>query len=131
MKRWSVSSSLRKEAPAAQQLSRPPGSPQSRSALRGITEDPARGSPQQQQQQRQQPRPGGGNMASAVNVAEPESSSGAGGGGCCRDPDRPGRSCSRRRRRTGGNRRAAAPDLEYLQRPSYCDAAFALEQISK
>ncbi|XP_077672509.1 protein patched homolog 1 isoform X2 [Eretmochelys imbricata] len=70
-------------------------------------------------------------MASAVNVSEPESSSGAGGGGCCRDPDRPGRSCSRRRRRTGGNRRAAAPDLEYLQRPSYCDAAFALEQISK
>ncbi|XP_037757644.1 protein patched homolog 1 isoform X1 [Chelonia mydas] len=131
MKRWSVSSSLRKEAPAAQQPSRPPGSPQSRSALRGITEDPARGSPKQQQQQRQQPRPGGGNMASAVNVSEPESSSGAGGGGCCRDPDRPGRSCSRRRRRTGGNRRAAAPDLEYLQRPSYCDAAFALEQISK
>uniref|UniRef100_A0A8C5U662 SSD domain-containing protein n=1 Tax=Malurus cyaneus samueli TaxID=2593467 RepID=A0A8C5U662_9PASS len=36
-----------------------------------------------------------------------------------------------RRRRTGGNRRAAAPDREYLQRPSYCDAAFALEQISK
>ncbi|NXM56277.1 PTC1 protein, partial [Illadopsis cleaveri] len=29
------------------------------------------------------------------------------------------------------NRRAAAPDREYLQRPSYCDAAFALEQISK
>ncbi|XP_009326471.1 PREDICTED: uncharacterized protein LOC103920453 [Pygoscelis adeliae] len=26
---------------------------------------------------------------------------------------------------------AAAPDREYLQRPSYCDAAFALEQISK
>ncbi|XP_038259048.1 protein patched homolog 1 isoform X2 [Dermochelys coriacea] len=131
MKRWSVSSSLRKEAPAAQQPSRPPGSPRSSSALRGITEDPARGSPKQQQQPRQQPRPGGGNMASAVNVSEPESSSGAGGGGCCRDPDRPGRSCSRRRRRTGGNRRAAAPDLEYLQRPSYCDAAFALEQISK
>uniref|UniRef100_A0A8D2N2M9 Patched 1 n=1 Tax=Zonotrichia albicollis TaxID=44394 RepID=A0A8D2N2M9_ZONAL len=36
-----------------------------------------------------------------------------------------------RRRRTGGNRRAAVPDREYLQRPSYCDAAFALEQISK
>ncbi|XP_074851224.1 protein patched homolog 1 isoform X2 [Carettochelys insculpta] len=70
-------------------------------------------------------------MASAVNVSEPESSSGAGGGGCCRDLDRPGRSCSRRRRRTGWNGRAAAPDLEYLQRPSYCDAAFALEQISK
>uniref|UniRef100_A0A8B9YXR5 SSD domain-containing protein n=1 Tax=Buteo japonicus TaxID=224669 RepID=A0A8B9YXR5_9AVES len=28
-------------------------------------------------------------------------------------------------------RRAAAPDREYLQRPSYYDAAFALEQISK
>uniref|UniRef100_A0A8C0GQ51 Patched 1 n=1 Tax=Chelonoidis abingdonii TaxID=106734 RepID=A0A8C0GQ51_CHEAB len=70
-------------------------------------------------------------MASAVNVSEPQSSGGAGGGGCCRDLDRLGRSCSRRRRRTGGNRRAAAPDLEYLQRPSYCDAAFALEQISK
>ncbi|XP_075787937.1 protein patched homolog 1 isoform X2 [Pelodiscus sinensis] len=131
MKRWSVTSSLRKEAPAAQPASRSPGSPQSSSALRGITEDPARGSPKQQQQQRQQPRPGGGNMASAVNVSEPESSGGAGGGGCCRDLDRPGRSCSRRRRLTGGNRRAAALDLEYLQRPSYCDAAFALEQISK
>ncbi|XP_074923320.1 protein patched homolog 1 isoform X3 [Chelonoidis abingdonii] len=131
MKRWSVSSSLRKEAPAAQQPSSPPGSPQSSSALRGITEEPARGSPKQQQQQRRQPSPGGGNMASAVNVSEPQSSGGAGGGGCCRDLDRLGRSCSRRRRRTGGNRRAAAPDLEYLQRPSYCDAAFALEQISK
>uniref|UniRef100_A0A8C8SC15 Patched 1 n=1 Tax=Pelusios castaneus TaxID=367368 RepID=A0A8C8SC15_9SAUR len=63
-------------------------------------------------------------MASAVNVSEPESS----GGGCCREPARLG---SRRRRRTGGNRRAAAPDLDYLRRPSYCDAAFALEQISK
>uniref|UniRef100_A0AAY4A849 SSD domain-containing protein n=1 Tax=Denticeps clupeoides TaxID=299321 RepID=A0AAY4A849_9TELE len=37
------------------------------------------------------------------------------------------------RRRTGGRARcrAAAPDLEYLQRPSYCDAAFALDQISQ
>lgn len=42
---------------------------------------------------------------------------------------------SRRRRNRGGRRRAAAVrpplDPEYLQRPSYCDAAFALEQISK
>nr|7V6Y_A Chain A, Protein patched homolog 1,Protein patched homolog 1 [Mus musculus] len=35
-----------------------------------------------------------------------------------------------RRRRTGGPHRAA-PDRDYLHRPSYCDAAFALEQISK
>ncbi|CAH6795737.1 Ptch1 [Phodopus roborovskii] len=35
-----------------------------------------------------------------------------------------------RRRRTGGLHRAA-PDRDYLHRPSYCDAAFALEQISK
>ncbi|XP_074991914.1 protein patched homolog 1-like [Calonectris borealis] len=69
-------------------------------------------------------------MASAVNVLEPETSSGAGGGGGGH-PGRAARSNSRRRRRTGGNQRAAAPDREYLQRPSYCDAAFALEQISK
>uniref|UniRef100_A0A8C0W7H7 SSD domain-containing protein n=2 Tax=Castor canadensis TaxID=51338 RepID=A0A8C0W7H7_CASCN len=37
---------------------------------------------------------------------------------------------SGRRRRTGGLRRAAL-DRDYLHRPSYCDAAFALEQISK
>uniref|UniRef100_W5MSD9 Patched 1 n=1 Tax=Lepisosteus oculatus TaxID=7918 RepID=W5MSD9_LEPOC len=57
-------------------------------------------------------------MASAVNVSEQEN----------RDPDRP-----RITRRNRGNYRAAATatDLEYLQRPSYCDAAFALEQISK
>ncbi|RXM35062.1 Protein patched-like 1 [Acipenser ruthenus] len=56
-------------------------------------------------------------MASAVNVSEQES----------RDPDLP-----RITRRTRGNRTTAtATDLEYLQRPSYCDAAFALEQISK
>ncbi|NWW11692.1 PTC1 protein, partial [Oreocharis arfaki] len=59
---------------------------------------------------------------------EPETSSSAGGGG---HPGRAARSSGGRRRRTGGNRRAAAPDREYLQRPSYCDAAFALEQISK
>ncbi|XP_053265147.1 protein patched homolog 1 isoform X1 [Podarcis raffonei] len=70
-------------------------------------------------------------MASAVNASEPENSSGDGGGGGCREPDQPGRSGSRRRRRTGGNRRAAPPDPEYLQRPSYCDAGFALEQIAK
>uniref|UniRef100_A0A670YWR4 Patched 1 n=2 Tax=Pseudonaja textilis TaxID=8673 RepID=A0A670YWR4_PSETE len=69
-------------------------------------------------------------MASAVNASEPESSGGGGGGGC-RVPDRLGRSGSRRRRRIVENRRAAPPDLEYLQRPSYCDAGFALEQIAK
>ncbi|XP_040977372.1 protein patched homolog 1-like isoform X3 [Aquila chrysaetos chrysaetos] len=68
-------------------------------------------------------------MASAVNELEPEASSGAGGGGG--HPARAARSDSGRRRRTGGNKRAAAPDREYLQRPSYYDAAFALEQISK
>ncbi|XP_063278486.1 protein patched homolog 1 [Prinia subflava] len=67
-------------------------------------------------------------MASAGNASEPETSSSAGGGG---HPGRAARSGGGRRRRTGGNRRAAAPDREYLQRPSYCDAAFALEQISK
>lgn len=81
-------------------------------------------------------------MASAVNASEPESSGdcgggagggggGGGGGGCCRVPDQLGRSGSRRRRRIVENRRAAPPDLEYLQRPSYCDAGFALEQIAK
>uniref|UniRef100_A0A8C1J5G3 Patched 1 n=3 Tax=Cyprinus carpio TaxID=7962 RepID=A0A8C1J5G3_CYPCA len=34
-------------------------------------------------------------------------------------------------RRNRYNYRTAAADLEYLQRPSYCDAAFALEQISE
>ncbi|KAM4639663.1 protein patched homolog 1 isoform 2-T2 [Amazona ochrocephala] len=67
-------------------------------------------------------------MASAGNASEPEISSSAGGGG---HPGRAARSGGGWRRRTGGNRRAAAPDREYLQRPSYCDAAFALEQISK
>ncbi|NWV82007.1 PTC1 protein, partial [Dasyornis broadbenti] len=65
---------------------------------------------------------------SAGNASEPETSSSAGGGG---HPGRAARNGGGRRRRTGGNRRAAAPDREYLQRPSYCDAAFALEQISK
>ncbi|NWH89736.1 PTC1 protein, partial [Aegithalos caudatus] len=67
-------------------------------------------------------------MASAGNASEPETSSSAGGGG---HPGRAARNGGGRRRRTGGNRRASAPDREYLQRPSYCDAAFALEQISK
>ncbi|XP_050842899.1 protein patched homolog 1 [Serinus canaria] len=67
-------------------------------------------------------------MASAGNASEPETSSSAGGGG---HPGRAPRNGGGRRRRTGGNRRAAVPDREYLQRPSYCDAAFALEQILK
>ncbi|XP_071280911.1 protein patched homolog 1 [Agelaius tricolor] len=67
-------------------------------------------------------------MASAGNASEPETSSSAGGGG---HPGRAPRNGGGRQRRTGGNRRAAVPDREYLQRPSYCDAAFALEQISK
>ncbi|XP_064411641.1 protein patched homolog 1 [Latimeria chalumnae] len=57
-------------------------------------------------------------MASAVNVSEQES----------RDHDQPRITRrSRRNDRTTGT----TPDLEYLQRPSYCDAAFALEQISE
>lgn len=44
-----------------------------------------------------------------------------------RDPDRP-----RITRRNRGDRVRNTPlDLEYLQRPSYCDAGFALEQISE
>lgn len=44
-----------------------------------------------------------------------------------RDPDRP-----RITRRNRGDRGRHTPlDLEYLQRPSYCDAGFALEQISE
>nr|XP_020658950.1 protein patched homolog 1 isoform X1 [Pogona vitticeps] len=131
MKKWSVSS--RGSPPSQAAVPGPPGSSRSSSSspspstLEGTAEDPASGS----QKQEQQPRLCGGNMASAVNASEPETSGGGGGGGCYREPDRPGRSGSRRRRRTGGNRRAAPPDLEYLQRPSYCDAGFALEQISK
>ncbi|XP_023998540.1 protein patched homolog 1 [Salvelinus sp. IW2-2015] len=56
-------------------------------------------------------------MASAANASSEQEN---------RDPDRP-----RITRRNRGNYRRTAPDLEYLQRPSYCDAAFALEQISE
>ncbi|KAJ8380776.1 hypothetical protein SKAU_G00015540 [Synaphobranchus kaupii] len=56
-------------------------------------------------------------MASAVNDSSEQEN---------RHPDRP-----RITRRNRGNYRSAATDLEYLQRPSYCDAAFALEQISE
>ncbi|KAM6364360.1 protein patched homolog 1-like [Pluvialis apricaria] len=69
-------------------------------------------------------------MASAVNVLEPETSSSAWGGGGGHT-GRAARSDGGRRRWTRGNQRAVASDREYLQRPSYCDAAFALEQISK
>ncbi|XP_065735913.1 protein patched homolog 1 isoform X3 [Phocoena phocoena] len=67
-------------------------------------------------------------MASAGNAAEPQDR-GGGGGSCSGAPGRP--AGGGRRRRTGGLRRNAAPDWDYLHRPSYCDAAFALEQISK
>uniref|UniRef100_A0A673YF26 Patched 1 n=1 Tax=Salmo trutta TaxID=8032 RepID=A0A673YF26_SALTR len=53
-------------------------------------------------------------MASAANASSEQEN---------RDPDRP--------RITRRNYRSTAPDLEYLQRPSYCDAAFALQQISE
>ncbi|KAL0979128.1 hypothetical protein UPYG_G00181100 [Umbra pygmaea] len=56
-------------------------------------------------------------MASAANASSEQEN---------RDPDRP-----RITRRNRGDYRTTAPDLEYLQRPSYCDAAFALEQISE
>ncbi|XP_061116702.1 protein patched homolog 1 isoform X1 [Conger conger] len=56
-------------------------------------------------------------MASAVNDSSEQEN---------RHPDRP-----RITRRNRGNYRSTATDLEYLQRPSYCDAAFALEQISQ
>ncbi|XP_045695751.1 protein patched homolog 1 isoform X2 [Phyllostomus hastatus] len=66
-------------------------------------------------------------MASAGNTAEPQDRGGRGScGGASGQPAGGGR-----RRRTGGLRRHAAPDRDYLHRPSYCDAAFALEQISK
>ncbi|XP_039199809.1 protein patched homolog 1 isoform X4 [Crotalus tigris] len=137
MKR-SVSSSSSSESPPTQPVPGPSGSSRSSSssssssALGETSEDPAFGSPKQQQQQ-QPPRRRlcGGNMASAVNASEPESNGDCGGGGGCRVSDRLGRSGSRRRRRIVENRRAAPPDLEYLQRPSYCDAGFALEQIAK
>uniref|UniRef100_A0A096M6M0 Patched 1 n=1 Tax=Poecilia formosa TaxID=48698 RepID=A0A096M6M0_POEFO len=44
-----------------------------------------------------------------------------------RDPDRPRIT----RRNRGDYTRGTPLDLEYLQRPSYCDAGFALEQISE
>ncbi|XP_041926269.1 protein patched homolog 1 isoform X1 [Alosa sapidissima] len=56
-------------------------------------------------------------MASAVNVSSEQEN---------RDPDRP-----RLTRRNRGIYHTTTLDLEYLQRPSYCDAAFALEQISQ
>uniref|UniRef100_A0A8C7NG05 SSD domain-containing protein n=1 Tax=Oncorhynchus mykiss TaxID=8022 RepID=A0A8C7NG05_ONCMY len=56
-------------------------------------------------------------MASAANASSEQEN---------RDPDRP-----RITRRNRGNYLSTAPDLEYLQRPSYCDAAFALQQISE
>ncbi|CAL8251107.1 unnamed protein product [Boreogadus saida] len=57
-------------------------------------------------------------MASAANAYSEQEN---------REPDRP-----RITRRTRGNYARTAPlDLEYLQRPSYCDAGFALEQIAE
>uniref|UniRef100_A0A7N6A050 SSD domain-containing protein n=1 Tax=Anabas testudineus TaxID=64144 RepID=A0A7N6A050_ANATE len=57
-------------------------------------------------------------MASAASAPSEQES---------RDPDRP-----RITRRSRGNYTRSTPlDLEYLQRPSYCDAGFALEQISE
>ncbi|XP_036187302.1 protein patched homolog 1 isoform X3 [Myotis myotis] len=66
-------------------------------------------------------------MASAGNAAEPQDH--GGGGSWSGAPGRP--AGGGRRRRTGGLRRHAVPDRDYLHQPSYCDAAFALEQISK
>ncbi|XP_062828152.1 protein patched homolog 1 isoform X2 [Anolis carolinensis] len=90
------------------------------------------------------PQPPRRNMASAPSSAsEPENSSSSSGGGGAGPQTEPGGSStssgsSRRRRqrwgrRAGGERAAAAvlPDREYLQRPSFCDAGFALEQIAK
>uniref|UniRef100_A0A3P8WKK3 Patched 1 n=1 Tax=Cynoglossus semilaevis TaxID=244447 RepID=A0A3P8WKK3_CYNSE len=57
-------------------------------------------------------------MASAANAPSEQEN---------RDPDRP-----RVTRRNRGNYSRSTPlYLEYLQRPSYCDAGFALEQISE
>ncbi|KAM8866171.1 protein patched homolog 1 [Synchiropus picturatus] len=57
-------------------------------------------------------------MASAANAPSEQEN---------RDPDRP-----RITRRSRGDFARNAPlDLEYLQRPSYCDAGFALEQINE
>ncbi|XP_017286792.1 protein patched homolog 1 [Kryptolebias marmoratus] len=57
-------------------------------------------------------------MASAANAPSEQDNG---------DPDRP-----RITRRSRGDYARSTPlDLEYLQRPSYCDAGFALEQISE
>lgn len=57
-------------------------------------------------------------MASAANAPSEQEN---------RDPDRPRIT----RRNRGDCARNPPLDLEYLQRPSYCDAGFALEQISE
>ncbi|XP_033974134.1 protein patched homolog 1 [Trematomus bernacchii] len=57
-------------------------------------------------------------MASAANAPSEQEN---------RDPDRP----RIRRRNRGDYTRNTPLDLEYLQRPSYCDASFALEQITQ
>uniref|UniRef100_A0A3Q3W1F5 SSD domain-containing protein n=1 Tax=Mola mola TaxID=94237 RepID=A0A3Q3W1F5_MOLML len=57
-------------------------------------------------------------MASAANAPSEQEN---------RDPDRPRIT----RRNRGDCARNTPLDLEYLQRPSYCDAGFALEQISQ
>uniref|UniRef100_A0A3Q3R0V2 SSD domain-containing protein n=1 Tax=Monopterus albus TaxID=43700 RepID=A0A3Q3R0V2_MONAL len=57
-------------------------------------------------------------MASAANAPSEQEN---------RDPDRPRIT----RRNRGHHARNTPLDLEYLQRPSYCDAGFALEQISE
>ncbi|CAL9707976.1 unnamed protein product [Knipowitschia caucasica] len=57
-------------------------------------------------------------MASAANAPSEQES---------RDPERPRIT----RRNRGGYGRNTPLDLEYLHRPSYCDAGFALEQISE
>uniref|UniRef100_A0A671TL11 Patched 1 n=1 Tax=Sparus aurata TaxID=8175 RepID=A0A671TL11_SPAAU len=57
-------------------------------------------------------------MASAANAPSEQEN---------RDPDRPRIT----RRNRGDYTRSTPLDLEYLQRPSYCDAGFALEQITE
>lgn len=57
-------------------------------------------------------------MASAANASSEQEN---------RDPDRPRIT----RRNRGDYTRNTPLDLEYLQRPSYCDAGFALQQISE
>lgn len=57
-------------------------------------------------------------MASAANAPSEQEN---------RDPDRPRIT----RRNRGDYTRNTPLDLEYLQRPSYCDAGFALEQITE